>query len=85
MGDQPDRHRDEAQAGRRAVRRRLRGCVEALQRHGRSQDSQGWFCAPSFENVFRFRSILEIQFSRSVGQTDIKAHITCLQRQIIFT
>lgn len=52
MGDQPDRHSDEAQAGRRAVRRRLRGGVEALQRHGRSQDSQGWFRALSRFNMY---------------------------------
>ena len=41
MGDGPHGHRDEAQVGRRPVRRRLRGRLEALQHQRRSQDAQG--------------------------------------------
>ena len=41
MGDGPHGHRDEAQVGRRPVRRRLRGRLEALQHQRRRQDAQG--------------------------------------------
>ncbi len=41
MGDGPNRHRDEAQVGRRSVRRRLRGRLETIQRHSCSQNTQG--------------------------------------------
>ena len=41
MGDGPNRHCDEAQVGWRSVRRRLRGRLETIQRHSRSQNTQG--------------------------------------------
>ena len=36
-----DGHRDEAQAGRGPVRRRVRGHLEEVQHHHRRQDAQG--------------------------------------------
>jgi hypothetical protein len=41
VGDGPDGHRYEAQVGRRPVRRRLRGRLEEIQRHRRSQNTSG--------------------------------------------
>ena len=41
MGNGSDGHSHEAQVGRRPVRRRLRGCLEEIQRHRRSQNTSG--------------------------------------------
>uniref|UniRef100_A0A8D8HJ06 (northern house mosquito) hypothetical protein n=1 Tax=Culex pipiens TaxID=7175 RepID=A0A8D8HJ06_CULPI len=41
VGDLPDGHRDEAQAGRRSVRRGVRSGVETVRQHRCGQDAQG--------------------------------------------
>ena len=43
VGDGAHRHHHEAQAGRRAVRRGLRGRLEEVQPHRRRQNAQGAF------------------------------------------
>ena len=43
-----DGHRDEAQAGRGPVRRRVRGHLEEVQHHHRCQDAQGKSCKLSY-------------------------------------